>query len=459
MKSELRHLPSVDKLLQADLIQALADDQSRELVVDAVRAALEEARGRMLAGGDLPSERDLAASVAEWLAAMTQPSLRPVINATGVIIHTNLGRAPLSEAAMAAMRQAAEGYSNLEFDLSQGKRGSRYDHAESLLCRLTGAEAALLVNNNASAVLLTLMALGQGREVVISRGQLVEIGGGFRVPDVMAQSGAILAEVGTTNRTYLRDYAGAITERTAFLLRVHSSNFRVMGFVHEVSLGDLVELAAQHGLRVVDDLGSGTLLDTADYGLAHEPMVQESVAAGADVVTFSGDKLLGGPQAGIIVGKRDIVEQLKHHPLARALRVDKIAIAGVQATLLHYLKGEAIGQVPVWRMIAATSTELLERAAALAAEICGLGVSAAVVDGDSTVGGGSLPGETLPTKLVAISSPSADALARALRLDQPALVGRIESDQLILDPRTILAGQDQAVVRCVAGALKAIGVE
>ena len=457
MKSELSHLPSVDRLLQTDEVLALFEGYGRELVVDAVRRALEEARGRMLAGGELPAERVLVDAAVERLAALTQPSLVPVINATGVIIHTNLGRAPLSQAAMAAMRQAAEGYSNLEFDLAQGKRGSRYEHAESLLCRLTGAEAALLVNNNASAVLLTLTALGRGREVVISRGQLVEIGGGFRVPDVMAQSGASLIEVGTTNRTYSRDYADAITERTALLLRVHSSNFRVVGFVHDVPLAELVELAAQGGLAVVDDLGSGTLIDTAGYGLAHEPTVQESVASGADVVTFSGDKLLGGPQAGILVGKRASLEQLKRHPLARALRVDKVAIAGIQATLLHYLKGEATTQIPVWRMICASVEELDERAEAMAAGISRHGVAASVVDGASTVGGGSLPGETLPSRLVAVSAPSTDALARALRLGHPALVGRIENERLMLDPRTILPGQDQVVVECLAaGALKAM---
>ena len=455
-KSEMRKLPSVDKLMQVEQVQALVGQEGHGLVIDVVRAVLDRAREGILDGAGCPAESDLVAMATEELVAITRPSLQPVINATGVIIHTNLGRAPLSEAAMTAMRQAAGGYSNLEFDLSRGRRGSRYDHAEALLCRLTGAEAAFLVNNNASAVLLTLMALGRGREVVISRGQLVEIGGGFRVPDVMAQSGALLTEVGTTNRTYLRDYAGAITEQTALLMRVHSSNFRVMGFVHEVSLADLAVLAAQHDLCVIDDLGSGTLLDTAEYGLAHEPMVQESVAAGADVVTFSGDKLLGGPQAGIIVGKRDILKQLKHHPLARALRVDKIAIAGLQATLLHYLKGDAKQEVPIWRMIAASSAELTDRATALAGHISGLGINVAVVDGRSTVGGGSLPGETLPTRLVAISVPSADGLARSLRLARPALVGRIERDRLMLDPRTIPPAQDEVVARCVAGALKAI---
>ncbi len=455
MQSELRRLPSVDSVLQEPDVQEAISAFGRELVTEAVRAELDEARRRILGGEGCPALAELSSGVRDRLAALAQPTLQPVINATGVIIHTNLGRAPLSAAAVAAMQQAAVGYSNLEYDLEAGHRGSRYVHAEDLLCRLTGAEAALLVNNNAGAVLLALSALARGREVVISRGQLVEIGGGFRIPEVMAQSGALLREVGTTNRTRLRDYELAVSADTALLMRVHTSNFKLIGFVEQVALDDLVRLGRERDLFVVDDLGSGTLLDTSPYGLAHEPTVQESVAAGADLVSFSGDKLLGGPQAGIIVGRRALVERLRHYPLTRALRVDKTTIAGVQANLLHYLKGEAEREIPIWRMIALSAAELAGRAEALAAQVARLGLTVRVVDGQSTIGGGSLPGETLPTKLVALQVSSPDALARALRRGRPAVVGRIEDGSLLLDPRTVLPGQEEALLSSLARALSA----
>ena len=350
------------------------------------------------AGSHVLQPEALARQVGEWLAAKLRPTLRPAINATGVIVHTNLGRAPLSAEARAAMDAVALGYSNLEYDLQAGRRGSRYVHAEELLCRLTGAEAALVVNNNAAALLLVLMAFARAREVIISRGQLVEIGGGFRIPDVMRQSGATLVEVGTTNRTYARDYEAAITETTAALMRVHRSNFRLTGFVHEPSLAEMVELAAERDVLLLDDLGSGTLLDTAPYGLAHEPTIQESVMAGATLVSCSGDKLLGGPQAGIILGQAGAIATLKKFPLTRALRVDKTTLAGLQATLRHYLLGEAADKVPVWRMISQDESTLQKRAKEWARKLGGLGVAAQVVPGRSTVGGGSLPGETLPTQ-------------------------------------------------------------
>jgi L-seryl-tRNA(Ser) seleniumtransferase len=343
------------------------------------------------------------------------------------------------------MEAVAAGYSNLEYDLAAGERGSRYLHAEKLLCQLTGAEAALAVNNNAGAVFLALSALAQDRAVVISRGQLVEIGGGFRIPDVMRQSGARLVEVGTTNRTHLRDFAAAITAETALLLRVHSSNFRQIGFVSEVSLAEMVELGRKTGVPVLDDLGSGSLLDTSRYGLASEPMVQASVAAGADMVTFSGDKLLGGPQAGLIVGREAFVARLRHHPLARALRVDKGTLAALQATLQHYLRGEAADQVPIWRMIASPLAALEARAAAWAADLRGRGIPALVVPAMSTVGGGSLPGEVLPTRALALVHPAPDRLASALRRGQPPVIGRISEDRLLLDPRTVSPELDEVV--------------
>jgi L-seryl-tRNA(Ser) seleniumtransferase len=449
MQKELRKLPSVDKLLQEKAVQALAEAYSHELAVEAARETLESARQAILEGNPCPPVGQLAEMTVTNLNRRLQPTLRPVINATGVIIHTNLGRAPLSEETRAAMEKAARGYSNLEYDLEAGKRGSRYIHAEELLCRLTGAEAALVVNNNAGAVLLTLTALGQGREAIISRSQLIEIGGGFRIPDVMRQSGARLVEVGTTNRTHRRDYEEAIGEETALLMRAHHSNFRIIGFTHDVPLAELVELGRKYDLPVIDDLGSGTLLDTADYGLAHEPTIQESIAAGASLVSCSGDKLLGGPQAGIIVGQKDLVAHLRRHPLTRALRVDKTTLAGLQATLLHYLEGKAPHKVPVWRMIAMPIETIEERAQSWASLLAKTGAEVNVVEGHSAVGGGSLPGETLPTKLVAIRVPSPDDLARRLRLGQPAVVGRIEGDRFLLDPRTVMPEQEETLIERV----------
>jgi L-seryl-tRNA(Ser) seleniumtransferase len=449
MREELRKLPSVDRLLQREAVQALVDEYGHGLTVEAIRQALNLARQAIMAGQQCPSMDELVEITRVNLEAGARPTLRPVINATGVIIHTNLGRSPLSAEARAAMELAARGYSNLEYDLEAGRRGSRYVHAEELLCRLTGAEAALVVNNNAGAVLLILAALARGKEVIVSRGHLVEIGGGFRMPEVMRQSGAHLVEVGTTNRTYIEDYEEAITEETALLMRVHRSNFRLTGFVHEPELSQLVELAEKEGLLVVDDLGSGALLDTSAYGLAHEPMLQESVAQGVALVSASGDKLLGGPQAGIIVGQAELIAKLKGHPLTRALRVDKTTLAGLQATLLHYLRGEAEEKVPVWQMIAMPIEAIEERARDWMEKLAEAGVAARMVDGRSTVGGGSLPGETLSTKLVAIQVDSPDELARRLRASDPPVIGRIEDDLFLLDPRTVLAEEDEVLIEAI----------
>ena len=372
-----------------------------------------------------------------------------MINATGVIIHTNLGRAPLSDTAIAAMTAVSRGYSNLEFDLDAGERSSRYGHVEDLLCRVTGAEAAIAVNNNAAALLLALSALAKDREVVISRGQLVEIGGGFRIPDVMAQSGARLVEVGTTNRTYMRDYEAAIGEETAALMRVHSSNFRVTGFVASASLEELAALATSHGVLLLDDLGSGCLVDTRPYGLTEEPTPQSSIQAGSDLVMFSGDKLLGGPQAGIVVGKKELIERLRRHPLARALRMDKASIAGLNATLLHYVKSEAESEVPIWRMISAPITDLTARARRWARLI---GEGASVVDGRSMIGGGSLPEESLPSKLISLPAESGahlEAFAKRLRTGETPVVGRLEDGRLLLDPRTVDPRDDASLVRAI----------
>ena len=449
MREELRKLPSVDRLLQEKGIQALAEEYGHDLTVEAIRQALDLARQAIMAGQDCPSTDELVEMASANLRAQSRPTLRPVINATGVIIHTNLGRAPLSAEARAAMELAARGYTNLEYDLEAGRRGSRYVHAEELLCQLTGAEAALVVNNNAGAVLLILTALAWGKEVIVSRGHLVEIGGGFRLPAVMRQSGARLVEVGTTNRTYIQDYEEAVTEETALLMRVHRSNFRLTGFVHEPELGQLVELGERKGLLVVDDLGSGALLDTSVYGLAHEPTLQESIIHGMALVSASGDKLLGGSQAGIIVGRGHLIAKLKRHPLTRALRVDKTTIAGLQATLLHYLKGEAEEKVPIWRMIAVPIEAIEGRAMDWAEKLTEAGIAARVVDGRSTVGGGSLPGETLPTKLLAVQVGSPDELARRLRAGNPPVIGRIEDDLFLLDPRTVLAEEDEVLIEAI----------
>lgn len=448
----LRQLPSVDALLRDPQLEELAGRSGRDLVTSAVREVLDEARRAVRAGAAVPGQAALAAQAAERVNAWLQPTLRPVINATGVILQTNLGRAPLSAVALAAMQRVAA-YSNLEYDLETGRRSSRYYHAEGLLERLTGAGGVLLVNNNAGGVLLALAALAAGREVIVSRGQLVEIGGGFRIPDVLAQSGARLVEVGTTNRTYASDFAAACGPETAILLYVHSSNFRLIGFVAEPAIAELAEVAHARGVLLVVDLGSGALLDTSAFGLSHEPMAQECLAAGADLVTFSGDKLLGGPQAGIIVGRVELIERLRRHPLTRALRVGKFTIAGLGATLAAYLGGRATTELPVWQMISLAPEVVRRRAASLTRRLQGWGVDAQVIPGRSTVGGGSLPGETLPTFLVALRVPSPDGLARRLRLGEPAVVGRIEEDCFLLDLRTVLPGQERDLWQALEGAL------
>jgi L-seryl-tRNA(Ser) seleniumtransferase len=356
------------------------------------------------------------------------------------------------------MSEISRGYSNLEYDMEAGARGSRYVHASELLRRLSGAEDALVVNNNAGAVLLALTALARDRAVLIGRGQLVEIGGGFRIPEVLRQSGARLVEVGTTNRTYVRDYAEALQPgETALILRVHHSNFQLSGFVHEPALAELVRLGEEHGIPVVDDLGSGTLLETADYGLAHEPTIQESIAAGAGIVTASGDKLLGGPQAGLIMGKAELIARLRRHPLARAVRVDKTALAALAATLLAYVEGRAPEEIPVWRMIAAPVESLARRAQAWQNALQNTGAAMSVIAAESTVGGGSLPGQTLPTRALALRVASPDALAASLRHPDPAVgppvLTRIENDQLLLDPRTVLPEQDRQLIDALCAAL------
>jgi len=451
MKVELlRQLPSVENLLQTVDATRLVAVYGRPATLEAIRGALAQAREAIGAGKQSGATiAELLAAAEAQLSAVTAPTLRPVINATGVIIHTNLGRSVLSAAAERAIAQAARSYDTLEYDLETGRRGSRSTHVQELLARVTGAEAATVVNNNAAAVLLTLTAMAHGREVIISRGQLVEIGGGFRIPAVMEQSGAELVEVGTTNRTHLRDYEAAITERTAAIMVAHHSNFRIIGFTTEPELVELSAMAHERGLLLLHDLGSGTLLETADYGLEHEPTVGESLAAGVDVTCFSGDKLLGGPQAGIIIGRKELVKRIQRHPLARAVRPDKLCLAGLSATLLHYLKDEAIHEIPTWGMIATSSDDLKRIARRWARRLTRSGIPARTMPSESTIGGGSLPGATLPTWLVVIPHASPDALAAQLRAAETPIIGRIENDQFLLDPRTVLPEQEELLLQSV----------
>jgi L-seryl-tRNA(Ser) seleniumtransferase len=441
--NNLRDLPSVESLLHSS--EKLIDVYGRPLTLDALRSTLDDIRERFKQDLQtvLPSA-DLILSQAEsYLSAWTAATLVPVINASGVILHTNLGRAPLSDAALRAMDEVSRNYSNLEYDLPKGQRGSRLFHAESILQKLTGTEAAVVVNNNASAILLLLSALAHKKRVVISRTQLVEIGGGFRVPDVMKQSGAKLVEVGATNKVRLSDYSEALEQPVALVMRAHRSNFKIVGFTEEPALRKIVEAAHTANVPVVDDLGSGALLDTAKYGLAHEPTVQESLAAGVDLVCFSGDKLLGGPQAGIILGKKELIDKIKKHPLARAVRADKTCLAALSATLLHYLKDEAEREIPIWRMISLTPDRLKVRAEAWR-DALALGE---VIESQSTVGGGSLPEESLPTFVLALNVKSPDKFLKKLREGNPPTIARTENNKVLLDPRTVLPEQEELLLR------------
>ncbi len=449
--NSLRDLPSVDQLLQQPGVTRWIAMYGRPLTLEALRYCLDNARDGFHHTHKVPNLEALLKVAQKSLEDWTAPSLHPVINATGVILHTNLGRAPLSQHAIQAIQDVSLGYSNLEYNLAKGQRGSRLVHAETLLMQLTHAQAALVVNNNAAAVLLVLSACARRRNVVISRTQLVEIGGGFRIPDVMQQSGAHLYEVGTTNRVHLEDYQTALVEVSpALIMHAHRSNFRLSGFTSEPTLAELAQITHQAGIPLVDDLGSGALLDTAQFGLGHEPTVQESLAAGADIVCFSGDKLLGGPQAGIIIGRADLLARLKKHPLARAIRADKLCLAALSATLLLYLTDVAIKEIPIWRMISASTDALLARADTWKQSL-GTGE---VIASQSTVGGGSLPDETLPTYALAIAVHSPNRLLELLRHARPPVIARLEADKVIFDPRTISPQEDQHLLASISMALK-----
>ena len=510
VSGEVRKLPKADRLLEAADRAGFVARLGHGAVIEAIRTDLDRIRGEVLAGAPCPPAEAIERDLVARLEASSRGSLLTVVNATGVVVHTNLGRAPLSEAAIEAMARVARGYTNLEYDLARGERGDRYGHAEASLCRLTGAEAAVIVNNNAAAVMLALAALMEARpsdaapsprpspplrggegvstpsptaspspspspsptststssptstststdgrpEVVVSRGQLVEIGGGFRTPDVLRRSGAALVEVGTTNRTYARDFEEAIGPRTRVLLSVHRSNFRQSGFTHDTPLEELVRIGRERDLWVVDDLGSGTLLETAPFGLGEEPTVQARVRAGPDLVTFSGDKLLGAPQAGILAGRREAVARVKRHPLMRALRVDKVTLAGLAATLAHYERGEATAAIPIWRAISLTREALQGRARAWLAALGAAGAGCEVRESTSAVGGGSLPEVTLPTAVLALPGGAPDRLLARLRAGDPPIVARIEEDRVVLDPRTVMPWEDELVVRGVAAAIR-----
>lgn len=449
---DFRALPSIDLLLRHDGVTALVEEHGRNAVTVALRAATATLRASWAdapPGPSAPLAAHLVAAASAALTATARGSLRPVVNATGVVIHTNLGRAPLGPGALTRLQAAAAGYATLEYDLDAGGRGSRHVHAESLLTALTGAEAAAVVNNNAAAMLLVLGALARGRDVVVSRGELVEIGGGFRVPDVMAQSGAQLREVGTTNRTRLSDYTAAIGPTTALVLRVHPSNFRIEGFTERPDLAAVVAVAHAAGVPVVEDLGSGNVDEASSW----EPTVQASLAAGVDLVAISGDKMLGGPQAGIVLGARTLVDRLRAHPLMRALRVDKLTYAALEGTLLEHRAGRAHETVPVLRMLHAPLAAIATRARSLAEALTAHGWSADVVDGASAIGGGSAPGITVPTALVRLTRHgwSADRLESWLRRLDPPVIARIQDGAVVLDLRTVDPAHDPLLGSLVSG--------
>ncbi len=457
----LKKLPKVDRLIQAQ-----PEDIPHAVKLNAARATVESLRKKILKSPEpdpwILSAESVDAELNAWIRELMRPSLRPVVNATGVVVHTNLGRSPLPDFVLEEMSKVAKGYCNLEYNLEEGKRGSRYSHVEHILCELTGAEAALVVNNNAAAVLITLETLAKGKEVIVSRGELVEIGGSFRIPDVMARSGAILREVGATNRTHLKDYAQAIGENTALLMKVHQSNFQIVGFTKSVSVRELVELVREKGLPVYEDLGSGNFIDFSRYGLIHEPSVQETLAAGVDIVSFSGDKLLGGPQAGIILGKKKYIDKIKTNPMNRAMRIDKLTLCALEQVLMLYREPErAVNTLPTLKMITMSTKELEKRARSLKALLETLelkGVKIDLVKAISRVGGGALPLQELSSWAVRIRSlkkgPSLTKVEAALRFQETPIVVRMENEAILMDVRTIQEGEEDQIVRAFSAIWK-----
>jgi L-seryl-tRNA(Ser) seleniumtransferase len=456
---QLRKIPRIDDVLLLLKTEGCLERTSRDMVVDACRAVADEIRRDIMKGeydAEVPSAGQMAARVREKIEKVHRPSLRRVVNATGIILHTNLGRAPLCEEALKHVLEVSRGYSNLEYDIGKGKRGIRYDHVKEILCGLTGAEDALAVNNNAAAVLLVLNTLAEGKEVIVSRGELIEIGGEFRIPEVMKRSGAVLREVGTTNRTHLWDYEEAISERTGLILKVHTSNFRIVGFTEEADLASLVKLGRDRNIPLMNDMGSGCLVELDRYGLSREPTVMDSLAAGADVVTFSGDKLLGGPQAGIILGKENLLKMIKKNPLNRALRIDKMTLAALEGTLKQYLtEAGALSAIRSLRALTEPLTQVEKRAKKLLSLLrksVPEGFSLSLKKGYSMAGGGSLPAQEVPTVLIRIRSEfmSANEIEKRLRNADVPIVARIAEDEVLFDLRTLEEGDFPDILKGVA---------
>ncbi|MEM7456957.1 MAG: L-seryl-tRNA(Sec) selenium transferase [Planctomycetota bacterium] len=454
MPNPFRNLPSVNQLLELAPLKKMVETVNHQVVADGVRNFLDELRGQVSQARDeivVPTASEMAESIASWLQSEERPYLRPVINGTGIILHTGLGRAPLARSAIDAMNEVAHGYASVEVDIRTGERGQRVKAVERLICELTGAEAAVVVNNNAGATMITLATLAMGKEVIVSRGQLIEIGGSYRLPSVMECSGARLREVGTTNKTHERDYEEAINEGTGALMRVHPSNFEVVGFTKSVSTRELKKIAKKHDLPVIDDIGSGALVDFAKYGLSDEPVATHSIEEGADVILFSGDKLVGGPQCGIIAGTKKIIDGVLKNPLMRAMRVDKLTLAALAETLRLYRNTDtAESEIPLLRMLSMPIENLKLRADKIAGQIKHLPgfESCEVVQGESMLGGGSLPTQKIPTWCVAMTSSrmSVDSFAEKLRLSDSAIIGRVQKDRLHIDLRTVLPEQDMKIV-------------
>jgi L-seryl-tRNA(Ser) seleniumtransferase len=446
MTDPRRDLPSVNALLESAGVRALLEQHPRRVVLEAVRTAVSAARNQ---GEPQQTEEQWLASIASAVRFLNQPSLRRVINATGVVLHTNLGRAPLAAAAVKAIAIIAAGFSNLEYDLATGARGSRYSHCVGLLRQLTGAEDALVVNNCAAAMVLSLNALAQRKEVLVSRGELVEIGGSFRIPDIMARAGAKLVEVGTTNRTHDDDYRRAITPRTAAIVKVHRSNFAIEGFTSDVSVDRLAFIAAEHGLPVIHDLGSGLMVSLEEYGLTGEPTAKMALESGASVVLMSGDKLLGGPQAGIILGGADLIARLRKNPFARAMRVDKLTLSALEATLRLYIEPDrALKEIPVLSMLTETVREITARAETIAAKLRAAGIEAKVAESSASVGGGAFPTAAIPSRAIVLSHNSRE-LEERLRLGEPAVIGRVSDGELLLDLRSVLPHEDELLADAI----------
>ena len=446
----LSKIPSVEIILQNKALQPLMLKHSRKMLTQMVRKVISEEKKNARKNGRLYSSKERINKIKEYLEKENLSFLQGVINGSGVILHTNLGRAPLGKEMLAAVQSSLQGYANLEYDLAEGSRGKRGEIVEKLLCALSYSEKSLVVNNNAGAIFLILNTLAKNKEVIVSRGELVQIGGGFRIPEILEQSGAHLREVGTTNQTFIEDYEKAINDNTALILKVHQSNFNMNGFVHQAEIKELKKLGKRYNLPVIVDLGSGTFLNTENFGLKHEPTVQESIRAGADIVCFSTDKLLGGPQGGVICGKEVYLKKISQHPLFRTLRVDKITLTILQEILLSYLKGEAITKIPIWKMISCPLEKIATRSQNICQKLKKEDIPAFTKEGQTAIGGGSLPGQTLPTKLIIIKPPcSVEIFSKELRLFSPPLLGRKEKEFFILDPRCIDPSSDNLVIKII----------